>query len=213
MKPKAYLFDMDGVIVDNCHYHVLSWLEFAKRHGGHLTEAEIIAWMGAPGRDYIARMFDEPVPPARVAEMMREKEALYRELYRPHLAPREGLVAFLERARAEGIPCAVVTGGSKDNVDFVLDGLAIRAFYTCIVDSSQYERGKPAPDCYLQAAERLGVAPGDCLVFEDAVSGIESAQAAGMRVVAFPGTNTRETLLAAHPDQIAADFRNVLTSF
>ena len=67
MRKRAYLFDMDGVLVDNCRYHVMSWLEFAKRHGGKLTEAQVVEWMGAPGRDYIVRMFDEPVPQDRMA--------------------------------------------------------------------------------------------------------------------------------------------------
>ena len=207
MKSRAYLFDMDGVLVDNCHYHVLSWLELAKRHGGHVTEAEIIAWMGAPAQTYIERMFDMLPSPECCAEMVSEKEALYRELYRPHLEPCAGLVDFLHAARADGISCAVVTGGSKENVSFVLDGLGIRDCFSCVVDASQYERGKPAPDCYLQAADRLGVVPGDCVVFEDAVNGIRAAQAAGMRVVAFTTTNVRRTLEDAHPDRIVADFR------
>lgn len=209
MAEKAYLFDMDGVLVDNCRYHVLSWLEFARRHGGKLTERQIVEWMGAPGRDYIVRMFDEPQSPERVDELMQEKESLYRELYRPHLAPRKGLMDFLRSARAAGIPCAVVTGGSKANVDYVLDGLNIRAFFACIVDSSHYERGKPAPDCYLQAARRLGVSPDACTVFEDAVNGIEAAQAAKMRVVAITGTNARETLAAVSPDLIVDTFDEV----
>lgn len=212
MNAKAYLFDMDGVLVDNCRYHVLSWLEFAKRHGGRLTEKQIVDWMGAPGRDYIVRMFDEPVPPERVTVMMEEKERLYREIYRPDLAPRQGLVDLLRRASEEGIPCAVVTGGSKANVDFVLDGLDIRRYFVAVVDSSQYEHGKPAPDCYLQGAERLGVAPGDCLVFEDAVSGIASAHAAGMRVVAITGTNGRDTLEKTGAERVVDTFDELISS-
>ena len=206
MRKRAYLFDMDGVLVDNCRYHVLSWLELAKRHGGKLTEAEVIEWMGAPGRDYIVRMFDEALPRDRIAALLDEKEAVYRDLYRPHLEARQGLLGFLDAAKGAGIPCAVVTGGSKANVDFVLDGLKIRRHFVCVVDASQYERGKPAPDCYLQAAAKLGVEPRDCVVFEDAVNGIEAARAAGMRVVAITGTNRRETLEAVGPDLIVRSF-------
>ena len=197
---------MDGVLVDNCRYHVLSWLEFAKRYGGRLTEAQVVEWMGAPGRDYIARMFDEPVPPDRAAVMLAEKEAIYRELYRPDLVARKGLIEFLEGAKKANILCAVVTGGSMENVDFVLDGLDIREHFACIVDSSQYERGKPAPDCYLQAAAKLGVEPRDCVVFEDAVNGIEAAIEAEMRVVAITGTNLRKTLEEAGPDLVVSSF-------
>ena len=207
---KAYLFDMDGVLVDNCRYHVRAWLELARRTGGHLTEQQVVDWMGAPGRDYIVRMFDEPLSAARIAALLKEKEALYREIYRPHLTERDGLVDFLKAARADGRVCAVVTGGTMDNVDFVLDGLEIRDFFSVIVDSSQYARGKPAPDGYLKAAERLGVAPTDCTVFEDALNGIAAAQAAGMEVVALVGTNPRDTLAAEHPARVVDSFRELL---
>lgn len=202
MSEQAYLFDMDGVLVDNCQYHVRAWLEFAKRRGGRLTEAQVIAWMGSPARDYLARMFDGPLADEQVASFAEEKESIYRELYRSQLKPREGLIDLLQNAKKAGIPCAVVTGGSKSNVDFILDGLDIRGCFDCVVDASQYERGKPAPDCYLQAAAKLGVAPEKCVVFEDALNGIEAAHAAGMRVVALVGTLSRETLAAAHPDKI-----------
>lgn len=206
MQNRAYLFDMDGVLVDNCRYHVQAWLAFAKRRGGKLTQEQVIAWMGAPGRDYIERMFDAPMPPERVAALLAEKESVYRELYRPHLEARKGLLEFLNDAREANIPCAIVTGGPVENVDFVLDGLKIREYFSCIVDSSQYARGKPAPDCYLQAAAKLGVAARDCFVFEDAVNGIVAAHAAQMRVVAFVGTNERKTLEAAQPDLIVDAF-------
>jgi len=209
-KPEeAYLFDMDGVLVDNCQYHVRAWLEFAERRGGHLTEKQVIDWMGAPGRDYILRMFDRPIPTAEITSLLEEKESIYREIYRPHLAARDGLVDFLKQARAKNIACAVTTGGPVPNVDFVLDGLGLRDYFSTIVDASQYQRGKPAPDCYLQTAARLAVDPRACTVFEDALNGIAAAQAANMRVVAITGTNPRSVLAAAAPNRIIDSFAEV----
>ena len=207
---KAYLFDMDGVLVDNCHYHIRSWLEFARRHGGHLTAEQVVAWMGAPGRDYIVRMFDQPLSEERINDLLREKEALYREMFRPHLKAPDGLIDFLETTRRAGISCAITTGGSQDNVDYVLDGLGIRTYFAGVVNSSQYTHGKPAPDCYLKTAALIGAEPSTCLVFEDAINGIEAAQAAGMDVIALIGTNTREVLAATHPTRIIASFRELL---
>lgn len=206
MGKKAFLFDMDGVLVDNCRWHVVAWLELAKRYGGRLTERQIVDWMGAPGRDYIARMFDAPQPADKVSAMLEEKESIYRELYRPYLAPRSGLKTLLDTAEKVGITCAVTTGGSIPNVDFVLDGLGIRGRFACVVDSSQYGKGKPAPDCYLITAARVGVAPEDCVVFEDAVNGIEAARAAGMGTVAITGTNPRATLEKSNPDIVVDSF-------
>ena len=205
----AYLFDMDGVLVDNCRFHIQGWMELARRHGGRMTEAEAYAMMGAPGRDYAERMFGGPLPPDRLAALMVEMSEIYRGLCRAHLKEREGAIDFLKAVTAAAIPCALVTGGPMTNVDFVLDGLKIRGHFTHIIDVSQYERGKPAPDCYLLAAAKLGVEPRDCVVFEDAINGIKSARAAGMRVVAFTGTHDLADLEAAGPARIVSSCREL----
>lgn len=208
---QAFLFDMDGVLVDNCRYHVQSWLACAEKYGGSLTEEQILAWMGAPGRDYVRRMFNRPdLPESEIAFYLDEKEALYRELYAPHLALPKGLRAVLDEARRRGIVCAIATGGSLANVDFVLDGLGLRGDFVAVVDASRYSRGKPFPDCYLKAAEEVGVSPARCLVFEDAVNGIEAAHAAGIPVVAKVGTNTRRVLEAAAADRVIEAFDELL---
>ena len=203
---KAYIFDMDGTLVDNCAWHVKAWRAFAVRHGREITEREILEWMGAPSAYYMNRIFDRAVPPDECDALTREKESLYRELYAPHLKLPDGLGDLLSDAHRQGVKLAIATGGSIDNVDFVLDGLGIRDLFELIVDASQYERGKPAPDCYLEAAERLGIAPAECVVFEDAVGGIRAAKAAGMKVVAITATVSREALSKASPDRIVASF-------
>lgn len=203
---RAYLFDMDGVLVDNTQYHVESWLELARRHGGKATTDGLVALMGSPGRDFIARMFGDALSPERADELLREKEALYREIYRPYIVARDGVVDFLAKARREGVICAITTGGSRANVDFVLDSLNLRGSFACVLDAARYSRGKPHPDCYLETAAAVGSEPCDCTVFEDAVNGIAAARAAGIRVVAITGTNTRETLLRAGADRVIDSF-------
>ena len=198
---------MDGVLVDNAHYHVQAWLEFARTHGGSLTERQVIEWMGAPARDYVRRIFGRPdMSDAEAEPYAAEKETLYREIFRPHLKAPEGLVRLLDYARARGIVCAVATGGSRTNVDFVLNGLGLRDRFAAVVDASGYSRGKPAPDCYLRAAEAVGVAPSEALVFEDAVNGIQAAHSAGMRVVAITGTNPRDVLVSAGAEFVIDSF-------
>ena len=203
---RAYLFDMDGVLVDNSRFHVLGWMELARRHGGSMTEAEAVSLMGAPGRVYAERMFGGRVPPDRLAALMAEMSTIYQDLYRPYLKAREGAVEFLKDAVSAGIPCALVTGGPVANVDFILDGLGMRGYFACIIDVSQYRHGKPEPECYLLAAERLGVEPRDCIVFEDAVNGVMAAHAAGMRVVAFAGTHGPGELERSDPERIVGSF-------
>jgi len=204
----AYIFDMDGTLVDNCAWHVRAWREFAFRHGREITEQQVLDWMGAPSAYYMNRIFDRDVPPEECAALTGEKESLYRELYAPHLRLPDGLSALLNNARSRGVKLAIATGGSIDNVDFVLDGLGLRDLFEVIVDAAQYKRGKPAPDCYLMAAARLGLDPSECLVFEDAVGGIKAAKAAGMRVAAITATMPRDVLAAECPDILFDSFAN-----
>lgn len=206
---KAYIFDMDGTLIDNCAWHVLAWREFAHRHGRDLSERQILDWMGATSSYYMNRIFEREVPADECAELTLEKEELYRAMYAPHLALADGLREILDDARRRGIRLSIATGGSLDNVNFILDGLSLRAMFDVIVDASQYERGKPAPDCYLKAAARMGLDPAECLVFEDAVAGVRSGKAAGMRVAAVTATIARDTLAAEKPDYLVDSFREL----
>ena len=202
----AYIFDMDGVLVDNCRYHVLAWRIFSKKHGFELTDEQVLEWMGAANRVYMERLLGRPVSDDELAALENEKESLYRELYAPHRRIPDGLRAFLDHAHAADIPCGVATGAPEQNITFILDGLDLRRDFRCVVDPTQYSHSKPAPDCYLCAAALLGVAPANCIVFEDAVAGIQAAHAAGMRVVAITTTNPRATLQSANADCIIDSF-------
>lgn len=197
---KAYIFDMDGTLVDNCSYHVIAWREFSRQYGNELTERQILDWMGAKGAYYIAQIMGRELPPDEVAALCAKKEEIYRRLYKPALP--EGLREILDDAHARNIPCALATGGPSENVDFILDSLNLRRDFACIIDGTMYTRSKPDPECFLKAADRLGIAPSDCLVFEDAVNGVLAAQAAQMRVIAITFTNPRATLEAANANRV-----------
>ena len=157
MSNQAYIFDMDGVLVNNCRYHVLAWRVFSKKHGFDMTDEQVLEWMGAANRVYMERLLGRPVAGDELTALENEKESIYRELYAPHRRIPEGLRAFLDRAHADGIPCGVATGAPEQNITFILDGLDLRRDFRCVVDPTQYTRSKPAPDCYLRAAALLGV--------------------------------------------------------
>ena len=156
MSNQAYIFDMDGVLADNCRYHVLAWRVFSKKHGFELTDEQVLEWMGAANRVYMERLLGRPVSDNELAALENEKESLYRELYAPHRRIPDGLRAFLDRAHAADIPCGVATGAPEQNITFILDGLDLRRDFRCVVDPTQYSHSKPAPDCYLRAAALLG---------------------------------------------------------
>ena len=204
---KAYIFDMDGTLVDNCSAHVVAWQKFSKEHGHALTKRQILDWMGAQASFYVEKIFGRELPPDEVARLCEEKEALYRKIYKPVLP--DGLREWLDYARARKVPCALATGGPKANVDFVLDSLSIRDYFSVVVDGSMYSRSKPDPECFLMAAEMLGVEPAFCRVYEDAVNGVAAARAAGMRVVAVTFTNPREVLEDAGANRVIDSYRDL----
>ena len=207
MKPEAYIFDMDGTLVDNCAAHVKAWQKFAKAHGHPLTKKQILDWMGAKASFYIEQVAGPGLPADEVTRLCEEKEALYRKIYKPALP--DGLREWLDYAHARKVPCALATGGSRANVDFILDSLGLRGDFAAIVDGSMYARSKPDPECFLKAAEMMGVEPALCRVYEDAVNGIAAARAAGMEVVAVTFTNPRDVLEAAGAKRVIDSYRDL----
>ena len=205
-KRRGYIFDMDGTIVDNVPYHIKAWKAFSRAHGRELAESDIISWMGMTNRVYQERMLGRPVTDDESRRLSDEKEEMYRALYAPHMRLPDGLRAFLDKAHADGIACAVATGAPSGNVKFVMDGLSLRGDFETIVDETMYKKCKPDPECFLTAARIIGCAPANCIVFEDAVSGIKAAKAAGMKAVGIAFTQPREVLLSAGADLAIESF-------
>jgi beta-phosphoglucomutase len=126
--------------------------------------------------------------PAEILRRGAAKEALYREVMEPVLKEHlvHGLVAFLERHRS--VPMGVATNAEPANADFVLDTAEVRRYFRAVVDGDDVSRPKPDPEIYFRAAELLGIPPANCIVFEDSLTGVEAARAAGTRVVALKTT-------------------------
>ncbi len=207
MEPlRAALFDLDGTLVDNMRFHAAAWVQVSRELGCERPQAFFETETAGKKNVEILQQLGFGDDPARCAEIGLRKEALYREAYRPRLAPVAGALAFLERLQAAGIPCAVATLAPQANRDMVLDGLGLRRFFRHVIGAEQSPRGKPHPDIYLAAAAALGVAPRACAAFEDAVNGVQSAVAAGMDTLALTTANTEAPLREAGARWIAPDF-------
>jgi beta-phosphoglucomutase len=203
----AALFDMDGVLIANTEFHINAWLQFAQNHGFPLTKEQYLENInGHVSADAMAYVFQRPISPGELIVLTEEKEAIYRELYRPHLQPTTGLLPFLDALKAQSIPMAVGTSAPESNVLFTLDGLSLRPYFNAIVDASMIHRGKPDPEIYLTAAERVGVEPARCVVFEDALAGIEAGLSAGMTVIGLATTHTHDELTDTGVSLIIDDF-------
>ena len=123
------------------------------------------------------------------------KEELYRELFRPELKTVEGTLDFLEESQRLGIKMAVATAAPIANMEFILDGLDLRKYFSVITTAADVKNGKPHPEGFLISAEKLGVKPQNCIVFEDAINGFEAANRAGMKSIGISTVNSIDDIL------------------
>jgi len=178
---RAYLFDCDGTIAHSMPLHFLAWNKALARHGCPFPEDLFYAWGGRPVPEIVAQLNRDHGLAMNVAEVSEEKENLYLELL-PQLTPIPEVLEEIPRMHGK-IPFAVVSGSPRDSVVRTLETLKILDLFDVLVCAGEYPRGKPAPDPFLIAAEKLGIPPADCLVFEDADLGIQAATAAGMQSI------------------------------
>jgi HAD superfamily hydrolase (TIGR01509 family) len=180
----AVVFDLDGVIVDSEHVWDEAREQLAKERGGHWHEAAQRDMMGMSSVEWSRYMHSTiglPEPPEEIsAEVVRRLEATYRE----ELPLIEGAPEAVERLAHW--PLAVASSSNRPLIDLVLELSGLARFFQATVSSEEVERGKPAPDVYLEAARRLGVDAERCAAVEDSENGIRAAKAAGMHVVAIP---------------------------
>ena len=203
----AFIFDIDGTIIDSMRFHERSWDEFLTRRGVPMVGEDFFRrTAGRTGVEVMRELFG-PRSDTDLHALVREKEEIYRELFAPEFREIAGFRAFAREAKAAGVRLACATAGDPDNIAFALGGLAMGDFFNAAVGAHDVARGKPEPDLFLLAAQRIGVAPAQCLVFEDAPLGIEAARRAGMFAVAIASTVPAEELGAPrHVIARAADF-------
>jgi beta-phosphoglucomutase len=210
---RGAIFDLDGTIVDNMPIHIEAFAIFAERHGlPRLTLDDRKRLDGRRNSEIFPDLFGRPLTGADQQAFAEEKEALYRGLSIGRLAPVDGFIRLLGRLDAHAVPVAIATSAPPENVTHTLAELGLSSRLTCIVRGDQVTRGKPFPDVFLAAASRLGVAPADCVAFEDAPVGIIAARAAGMRTVAVTNSFTPDVFLAPSvgADVVVRDFEEYL---
>ncbi len=191
----AVVFDMDGVIAHTNPHHSEAFKQFFDKYKVTYTDQEFEDHMYGKHNDYILRyFFKRPLSDAEIRQLADEKEALFREIYRTSLAPVAGLPAFLDALKSEGFRVGVATSAPRANLDFILDGLALRPLMASVLSSEDVHAHKPDPEIYLRSADNLGVEPANCVVFEDSFSGVSAAINAGAKVVGVLTSHTKDQL-------------------
>ena len=205
---RAFIFDMDGTLVDNMRFHGEAWQKMLAENGIETdTRKFLVNTAGKTNREIIPNFFSDATE-ERLSELGLRKETLYRELYLPHRKVVAGAIEFLTKAESLGVKMAVATAAPVANMEFVLDGLDLRKYFQAIPTAADVSNGKPNPEIFLKSAEKLGIEPKHCLVFEDAVNGFEAAHCAGMKSIGVATVNQIEDIL--NLDSVVAAYDDFL---
>lgn len=203
----AFIFDIDGTIIDSMPWHGRSWKVFLERHGLAYDggDAFLRRTAGRTGVELMRELFG-PMDDAHAWALVHQKEAIYRELFAPAFREITGFREFARRARRDGVRIACATAGDAQNIAFALQHLGMEGEFDGVAGAHDVRHGKPAPDLFLLAADRIGAFPADCVVFEDATLGIEGARRAGMHCVAVTSGESAEALAGPHVLAAVADY-------
>ena len=194
MTRTAVIFDVDGVLIDSYQAHYKSWLQMFAEHGVSFTEQEFRGTFGRTSHDIIAALYGSDLSDADIRTWDDLKEALYRDIIRESFPAIDGAVELLDALHAAGFHLGVGSSGPPENIALTLECLGRANLFDAVVTRIDVTRGKPDPQVFQIAGERLDAEPGQCVVVEDAPAGIEAANRAGMASVALTGTATRAEL-------------------
>ncbi|CAN5125721.1 HAD family hydrolase [soil metagenome] len=188
------IFDMDGVLVHSNPVHKETIKDFFIKYNQEVSNTflEERVW-GRTNKEWIPEVFGN-VSVDRTEQLADEKEQMFRDRFDPHSAFIPGIKEFIKELNNYGVRTAVATSAPGENAEFILTELKIKEYFSVILDSSDVDKGKPEPQVYLKAAERLRFPASQCIVFEDSLAGVEAGVRAGAKVVGVSSTHSAEEL-------------------
>lgn len=193
---KAVLWDLDGVLVDTAPFHFQAWQELFQSVDKGFAEADFRRTFGLRNDAILGDILGE-LTPAEVERLAQRKEELYRDKVEGRVTAIPGAMDLLRRLQERGSKMAIVSSTPRENVRVVLRSLGLEGVFGAVVAEEDAPKGKPDPQGFLVAAEKLGVATGECVVIEDAPGGVEAAKRAGMRCIGVTTSRPREALAGA----------------
>ena len=210
---KAFLFDLNGTMINDMSYHIRAWHRIVNELGANISIERVKEECYGKNHELLERIFPGRFTEEEKNTMSLEKEKQYQQEFKPHLALLPGLPAFLEKAYQAGIKMAIGSAAIMFNIDFVLDNLSIRKYFSALISADDVAASKPDPETFLSCARQLNMLPEDCMVFEDAPKGVESALNAGMETIVLTLMHEKEDFLQ-YPNitRFISDYKELMTA-
>ena len=197
---KAVIWDMDGVIADTAPYHLKAWQEVFQKRGVTFTEENFRHSFGQRNDTIIRDILGESTSKTVIDAISRDKERKFRNTVRQNIKPLPGVIELIKSLAPHGFKLALASSAPIENIKLLTKSLVIDNCFHAVVSGSDVTEGKPSPQVFLLAAQRLGVEPRNCVVIEDAIAGITAAKRAGMYCLAV--TNTHPNLSLKEADLV-----------
>jgi beta-phosphoglucomutase len=187
---------MDGTIVNSLPFHKLAWIETFAKRGRDFADNDF-KWANGRRNEEIIPHFMGKMPQEEVNAIANEKEATYRRFVKDNIKALPGVVDLIQSLAAVKIQLALVSSTPRENIELITKTLGIKKYFSLFINGDDVKEGKPSPQAFLLAANKLGVAPKNCVVMEDAVVGVQAAKRAGMSCIAIANTYHREDISEA----------------
>jgi len=210
----AVIWDVDGTLVDTAELHFQAWEAVSRELGRSFTRDDFAATFGQRNPEIIRKLFGDRFHAEEIAALGEHKEVLYRAAAGKGVVLLPGVRALVEYLHRDGFVQAIGSSAPHANLELILRLTGIAGFFAAVIGSEDTQRGKPDPQVFLTAADRLGVPPAHCVVFEDAVAGVQAARAGGMKCVAVRcvGHHSEVSLRRAGADLVAETLEQVSAS-
>ena len=196
-RKKAVIWDMDGIIVDSAQYHLKAWQIIFRKKGVSYTEEDFWRNTGKRNDSIIRNVLGGKMTQNEIAAIIQEKGETFRQLMGQNIRPFPGVLKLITSLKEHGFKIAIASSAPMENIQLITRSLQLHNRFDAIITGWEVTRGKPDPQTFLLAAEKLGVEAERCIVIEDAISGVTASRRAGMPCIAVTNTTPREELREA----------------